>query len=390
MPPKSILYVSPAVNIFGAERRLIELIDGLDRERYTPFVLAPGNGPLVDEFKKRDVAVFVYDFRFRPLRSNPLRFIRLTAFLINLLKTNNIGLVHFNLHYFAKNFWLAILLCRLPAVVHIRSPLWCHVFEKFIMSRLMKVLCVSQAVKNAFLQKRRSDSFIRFAPGQVEVVYDGHDLNKFAKIRSGGKFRNEFGISEKERLVALIGAVDPVKGQDLLIQAAAAVSQKYPDVTYLIIGELYKTTDDKKEYFDRLKALAGQSGLNGKVIFTGYRHDIPEIIHDFDIIVQPSEHEALGGCMIEGMAAGKPVIGTNVHGTPEIIGDNEVGIVMPRRTAEDLAQAITFLLEHPEEARRKGEAGQARARRYFDMEKNNARIVAVYEEVIRSRKGVER
>jgi len=288
------------------------------------------------------------------------------------------------LHYFTSNFWLGYWLTGVPVITHIRSPLWMHIFERSVMSHQYRIIFVSNSVKNEFIQKRRSDTFVRFHPERLQVIYDGHNLAKFRDVKAGRSIREEFRIGPEEKVIILLGAIDPVKGQDLLIQAAARIVKKYPNSRYLIVGELYANTKKKVEYFDNLKAMVKQFQLEDNVIFTDYREDVPEILNSVDILVQPSVQEALGGCLIEAMASGKPVVGTPVHGIPEIIGKDESGVIMKERSADALAESLLYLLDHPDIAKERGLAGQKRAQRLFELKTNNQKIYDVYEEAINS------
>jgi glycosyltransferase involved in cell wall biosynthesis len=376
MRKTGILFISPAVNIFGAEGRLLDLIDGLDKETFHPVVLLPGHGPLEERLLEMKVTTVIYPFRCLA-RFHWIRFILITRFFIRLVKEKNIAVVHNNMHYFTNNFWLGYFLTRVAVITHIRTPLWTHLFERWVMSKQFRIICVSQAVKNIFCEKRRSDAFIHFRPEQVEAIYNGHNLTRFS-VSEDRSFREEFKLSDDEKIIILLGAIDPVKGQDLLIEAAHQIKAKHPRIKCFIIGELYKQTPEKQAYFQKLKDMIRDYGLESDVIFTGYREDVPQILHSADILVQPSAHEALGGCMIQAMASGVPVVGTPVHGSPEIIGDNEAGIVMKHTSSDALAEALLFLLDHPDIARQKGKNGRARAERLFEIRTNNQKIYDLY------------
>ncbi len=384
VPAIRIMFINSAANIFGAERCLLTILDHLDHSRFHPVVLLPHSGSLQEELEKRGVKTILYDYKFRPLKNSLRRFWDLTRFMTQLIRNERISIVHINLHYYASNFWLAFFLTKVTVVSHVRSPLWFHPFEKFVMSRHHKILFVSKAVRQKFVQKRRSDALIRFRPEQLEVLYDGHDLQKF-QLPKRDILRKEFKLDPQDRIICLIGAIDSVKGQDVLIEAAGIVNRTYPNARYFIIGSQYKHSPEKQAYALRLRIMVDELGLKGKVFFTGYRDDVPEILPEIDILVQPSSHEALGGSMLEAMCAAKPVIGFQIDAAMEVIGEEEAGIVLKERTGKSLAQALIFLLENPKEARHRGLAGQSRARRFFDIKNSNERLMQIYTQAVSKR-----
>lgn len=388
MKQVNILYISTTDNVhsFGAEQRLLDILQRLDKNRFRPVILLPRKGVFYQELEEIGLRAEVHDFRFRITQSNPIKFIKLMRYLWRLLKDKKIDLAHFNMHYYIANFWLPMALLRIPVIVHYRSYSWIDIAEKFLMARCHKLICVSHAVKQAFLQKRRSDIFIRFNEENVKVIYDGVDSQR-ASQSNNHILRKEFDIRDNEKIIALIGALDPIKGQDMAIEAFRLLLKLRSDVRLLIIGDVYFVKPLKLDYINRLKRLIEQHCLQDKVILTGYRDDVPEIIQDIDILIQPSSAEGLGTSMIESMSLGKPVIGTNVGGIPEVIGDNEAGILVQKRTPQAFADAICHLLNNPDEMQQKGLAGRERVLKYFDVHKNIKQIEDVYDEVLGIQRG---
>lgn len=380
--PKNILYLNSSAVLYGAENRLLDAIRNLDRSRYRLFALLPDNGPFADKLKELGVSILHLEYTFHISRSPLSKFLRLNWDFMCLVRKHKIDLIHANLHMKMSNFWLAFLILRKPVIVHLRSHYWTHIFEKFIICRLFKVICVSQAVKRAYLQRRRSDFFMGQRSNQAVVIYDGIDIEKFSPKPTAGEFRREFHVSPQDFLVSIIGAIDLVKGQDVLVQAAAIVIQKHPHAKFVIVGEGYEDLALHNKYYRYLIQLIKDLSLEGKVIFTGFRHDIDMLMNEIDLLVQPSEREALGTSMVEAMSCGKPVIGTAVDGIPEVIGDNEGGMLFSPRNPQELAKAINFFIENPDEARKRGLQGRARVLKMFDARENVKRIHEVYEEAL--------
>jgi L-malate glycosyltransferase len=192
----------------------------------------------------------------------------------------------------------------------------------------------------------------------------------------------ELNIPKEAFLVGIIGAIDKIKGQDLLIKAADIVIRKYPETKFLIVGELYGEYDTALKYRESLHLLVQDLGLKGKVIFHGFRKDIDDLMNELDLLVQPSEREALGTSMVEAMACGKPVIGTRIDGIPEVIGDNEGGALLDPRTPEKLAELIIYFIENRETENKKWLQRRERVLERFNIYKNIQKIHQVYEDAM--------
>jgi len=380
--PRNILYINSSAVMYGAETRLLDITQNLDRNKFRPFVLLPTSGPFEVRLKALGVTTQCLDFIFTITKSPIFRFLRLTRDFVRLARQHNIDIIHCNMHFKASNFWLAFLILRKPVIIHIRSHYYIHVFEKFMMCRVSKVICISEAVKRAFLQRRRSSYLMFHRYNQAEIVYDGIDTNKFCPKDTGGIIRKELGINPSDFLVALIGAIDRVKGQDTLIKAADIVVRKHPQAKFVIVGDIYADSPRKNKYRLDVIQLIKDLNLEKQVILTGFRNDIDIFMNEIDLLAQPSEREALGTSMVEAMACGKPVIGTNVDGVPEVVGDNEAGILLNPRTPEELAKDIIFFIENRQETEKRGRQGRERALRMFDVQKNIKLIQEIYSQTL--------
>lgn len=126
----------------------------------------------------------------------------------------------------------------------------------------------------------------------------------------------------------------------------------------------------------KLQDLAKKLEIEQHVIFTGFRSDIPAILGLLDVFVMPSLREGLGLSIIEAMLAGKPIVASNVYGIPEVVLDQETGILIPLGEPKVLADAICTLLDSHEKRREMGERGRQHAIRHFSID----RMVRAYEE----------
>src|SRR5206468_735760 len=147
----------------------------------------------------------------------------------------------------------------------------------------------------------------------------GIDLSRLAQPAHSGNLHAELGLPADAPLVAAIGRVSRLKGLEDFLAAAAIVAPRFPAARFLIIGEPSFTSRGRKivvdgSYNDELTRLAGGLGLQERVIFTGFRSDVEQILPELAVSVLPSLSEGLSNTLLESMAAGVPVVATRVGG----------------------------------------------------------------------------
>jgi glycosyltransferase involved in cell wall biosynthesis len=171
------------------------------------------------------------------------------------------------------------------------------------------------------------------------------------------------------------------KGIEYFLQAAAIVRRQCPRARFLIVGGSYF----EPEYKPALERLAANMNLSDVVVFTGERNDIPDVLQEIDISVLPSLSEGLSNSLLESMAAGLPIVATNVGGNPEIVQDGRTGLLVPPRNAEALSTAIIRILQNPDLARRFGEKGYDRVKENFALTATVQRTEDLYMTLLEER-----
>jgi glycosyltransferase involved in cell wall biosynthesis len=174
------------------------------------------------------------------------------------------------------------------------------------------------------------------------------------------RLRTELGIASTDPVIGVVGSLYPVKGHHHLLAAVPQVLRVYPQATFLIVG--------KGDLEDSLREEVMRRGLERAVRFLGYREDVPNLLSIMDIFVLPSLSEGLSLALLEAMAAGKPVVATNVGGNPELVRDGVTGFSVPPQDPDAIAGGILSLLG--DERRRKifGDNGRQRVKQYFSLE----------------------
>jgi glycosyltransferase involved in cell wall biosynthesis len=217
--------------------------------------------------------------------------------------------------------------------------------------------------------------------GKRETVYNGIDLLHFDPEINGERVRSEFNIGKHTKLIGTIGHFAPLKGFEELIEAMVEVVKRGFDVKLALIGETIYS--NSHAYRQKLVSLVDSTGLSDRVIFAGFRDNIPEILASFDIFVLPSRSEGFGRVNLEAMAMGKPVVSTNVGGIPEVVLEGVTGILVPPANPEGLAHAIMRLLNDSQLRESIGKEGRRRVEEHFSLQAHVQRIEEIYGEVLR-------
>ena len=265
--------------------------------------------------------------------------------IIYFVKQNKIDILIANL---GKEYWPATVAAKLAGIKivlfrHQLDPL--KAMTKWLINTAVdKAIAVTHAVRTVMLQSG-------VQPEKVVVVHPGQDVERF---RTSGRFRelirSELGIKEHEVVIAYAGKLHPGKGIYELLAAVHQVSTAYPHIKLMYIGD----GDDR----GKLTKEAEIIGMADKVILTGYRTDIDRLFSAMDIFALPSKgYESFGMVLIEAMAAGKAVIGTDTGGIPEIITHNVNGLLVSPGSVSELTQALASLIGDAEWRRQLADAG---------------------------------
>jgi glycosyltransferase involved in cell wall biosynthesis len=234
----------------------------------------------------------------------------------------------------------------------------------------------SVVVANSEAVKR--DVMIRegLAGEQVIVIHNGIDMTRFAGCR-GALMRQQVDIAESAQVVGVVANFISYKGHECFLAAWQRVSTAYPHAVAILIG------DGRTR--ERVERLAEELQLTGSVRFLGNRPDVPMLLAAIDILVHPSEQEGFSNAILEGMAAGRPVIATDVGGNAEAVVHEETGLLVPSGDPAALAAAIERLFAHPEMAREFGAAGRRRVEREFGMDRMTSAYERLYVDVLRKK-----
>ena len=239
---------------------------------------------------------------------------------------------------------------------------------------------ISKDVAEHHTSKRKS----RF---KGTIIHNGIDMHKFARQYEYDTIsvREELGIKPDQFMVGIIGRIDWWKGHEYFIEAIAKASKQIPSLKGLIIGALEQNVvvDLNRRYLEKLRSLVHALDLENKIIFMGARNDVPRIIASLDLVVHASSRpEPFGLVIIEGMAAGKPVVATAAGGVLDIVEDERNGLLVPCRNSDSMARAILQIISNPDRAKKMGMEAQRRVAEKFTVQHQVTAVQKLYDDIL--------
>jgi len=216
-------------------------------------------------------------------------------------------------------------------------------------------------------------------PNKFAIIPLGFDLTQFlnAEIHKG-ELRRELNIPEDILLVGIVGRLTAIKNHVMFLKSAKKVSERIANVKFVIVGG--------GELESEMRELAISLEIQDKVIFLGWRYDMPTIYADIDLVVLSSLNEGTPVTLIEAMASGKAVVSTAVGGVPDIVLDGQTGILVPSGDEEKFADAIVDLLEDAEKRKQFGKRGREFVSANYTKERLCADIEHLYLDLLFAQK----
>jgi len=212
---------------------------------------------------------------------------------------------------------------------------------------------------------------------KVEIIPNAIESNKYHGSVDRGAVRARYGVQSGEKLVLCVGRLVPQKGIEYLIQAVPGVAWRFPEAKFVMVGEGW--------YRDHLQYLAGTTGQAWRIIFTGFipDHELIALTLSADVLVIPSIYEPFGIVALEGMAAGVPVVASQIGGLAEIIEHDKTGVLVYPRNPDSIAWGINHVLSNPDHARWLAQNARKIVPKAYSGKVIAKKTVKIYEEVAR-------
>jgi len=361
----------------GGERSMLATLGAVQSAGFTPTVVAPADGPLSKELRRREVEV--QTFALRDAEANRLSQSQLREELGRLIRRRRPDLLHANSLAMGRLSGPIAAELGLPSISHLRDIIKLSSRAVADLNCHTRLLAVSEATRDFHVAGG-------LAAEKTHVLYNGVDLDRFRPRPASGYLHRQLDLPAGVPLIGTIGQICLRKGQDVLVQAAVALGNEWEDVHYLIVGERYSEKDESRRFEAELHAAAA-GALAGRLHLLGYRHDVAEILNELTLLVHPARQEPLGRVLLEAAAAGVPVVATDAGGTAEIFPPaSRSARLIPPDDPPALAAAVGELIGDQRQRRRLGEAARRRAEDAFEVNRAAAGLVRHYRDVVRDEK----
>lgn len=299
------------------------------------------------------------------------------SLFIKAIKENEINLVH--THHdlrCCKPEIIAARLAGIPCISHRHGYANYTSFDMFFSRFVASNIYISNDVSGYHISQGESRE-------KANIIHNGIMLSEFEEFHNTDQVRREFGCTSDDRLIGIIGRIDWWKGHEYFLEAVAEVSKQVSNIKCLIIGEMTAASDQNQQYWEKLHLLGKSLDLEEKIIFTGFRSDMPKVISALEVVVHASsEPEPFGLVVIEGMAAGKPVVATAAGGVLDIIEDGVSGLLVPCKDSKAMAMAILEVLSNKKKMRLIGEAARRRIAEKFTVQQQIEAVQKVYDTLL--------
>ena len=294
---------------------------------------------------------------------------------IQVIRTHKIDLVH---THSSPDAWTCGMAARLAGVRvvrsrHLSTPVKRGWSSRLVYGRLAdRVIASGKAIRDHLIQVNAADS------ASIVSIPAGIDVQRFAPVADARATRSELGLADTDFVIGIVAVLRSWKGHTHLIDAVHRLAAENVPVKLLIVGA------GPQE--DALKRKIQQLGMDSRVLMLGYRTDVPRLIGAMDCCVLPAtKNEATSQALPQALAMKTPVIATAVGGLPEVVIDQETGLLIPPGDTDSLYRALLRVHQNPAEAKQMAKRGHAHVHANFTFEHMVDRTEAVYRELVPDR-----
>jgi glycosyltransferase involved in cell wall biosynthesis len=392
---REVVFVDVSSQMSGVEFSTLYVAQQLDRASWLPLVVCAEEGDLPARCRAADVAVaLVPHARFfstgarlgKRIILNPFAVLYNIAVLVaaarplaRFLRERRSALVVTKgllAHFYGG---LAARWAGVPCVWHVQD----RVSERagqllpWVLSAAGRVLA-REIIADADSIARQLRTFV--LSNRISVIWNGVDLDEFSPQNDGTSVRKEWGVCEEDLLIGSIARLTPWKGQNVLIEAFARIADQFPKAHLVFVGSALFDTD---AYARRLKSDVVRLGIEDRVIFAGFRSDIPQVLAALDLVAHTSlEKDSSPLAVVSAMAAGKPIVCSNVDGTAELFKDGVDGLLVPSGYVDGLAERLGCLLSNAKLRTKLGNAAREKAERKLSVERFARECEAVFDRAL--------
>ena len=345
---KRILYLHSGAEMYGADQILLKIVSSIDKKEFKPIVILPNKGPLYDELIKRSIDCRIIEypiirrkyFNIKGIIEYFFSYKRSCKQILEIVKKESIDIVHANTLAVLEGTYLKRH-SNIFYISHIHEMLEKpRIVAKFLYKRQLKycdeMIVVSNAVKNHI------SKMVNKNIGKIQVIHNG--IEDYSKLQEKElKILKNNSIPKKSFVVAVIGRINAIKGQDHFIEAINYISKKNKEVYGLIIGDAFSGQEWRVE-----KLVNSINQLkNPNIIYTGFIKDIQKQYLNIDLLILPSvQNDSFPTVVLEAMSCGIPTVAYKCGGVEEMIKNGVNGYLIEQGNVEMLTKKINVLIEN--------------------------------------------
>ena len=373
-----VLHLINTLEAGGAERQLITLLEGFDRERFEHHVGVLSWGGFLAEEVRRDDSLRYVDFGFRH-RS----FLPSFARVVRYQREHGIRIVHAHLHLVGIYARIAARIAGTPVAIYtehsdVGDRPW---FERLAERALVRWTSMKITVSEE--QRRLTQQLEGFPHERVLTMSNSVPTARFAPdAPARAHTRASFGYSDEDVVVGIVGRIEERKRVPMLLRVAADLAPGHPRLRVLVVGD-----GPERE---TAAQTAAELGIADRVTFTGRRQDIASVMQAMDLLAITSSWEGLPINMLEAMSTGLPVVSTAVGAIAEVLSEARAGATVAVDDHAAFCRALAVLVENRELRAEQGRAARAHVLAHHDASLNCRRLEALYLELLGQRETTAR
>jgi len=355
-----VLIVNSADKWGGGETHVYDLVLGLQEKGIEVIVACRQESALHARLMDNQIPCFVL-----PLL-NSIDFYSVYK-IVKFISEEKINVIHAHL---SRDYWLCTMAGLFNSKVkviltrHVLFPLKRSFFHKFLLRRVSKIICVSQATKQVLAN--HPDIVVE----RLEVI---PNAIKEVKVSNVDNLKESLNIKKENIAIGVFGSIEEIKGQQDFIEMARLVHAQHPETKFYIVGH-----EKQVEYAKKIKGLAKEYGLLDHILFTGHREDAISVMRTMDIVVSVAKQDAFGLVILEAMSQGRPVVAYATHGAMEIVQNDVCGILIQVNNYQYLAEKVLELLTNDKLRREFGESGEHFVKEHFNLQVMVEKTIEAY------------
>ena len=378
-----VLHIITNMPIGGAQDNTLSTIEGLDKERYDISLMSGPKGDWKGRAQRIEgcKCIFINEMvREVHLIKDFIAFVKIFI----ALRRGKYDIVH--THSSKPGFYgrIAARLTLVPVIIHTVHGFPFHDFMPDILRQFLIILerflsRISDRLITVSKLNLQQALRLNLTPTEKLVnIYSGIDFSKFEKKFDLEKKRRDLNIPKNTKVIGFVGRLARQKGIEYFIRAMQTLLTQRVDILAIVVGD--------GELRWKSERLAEELGVTPFVKFLGFREDVPELLQLFDVYVLSSLWEGLGRALTEALYSRRPTVATAVAGVPELVRNQETGILVPPADPEALAEGIFYLLDNPDKRKKLAQNAHNLVKEEFSVEAMVRSIDVLYQEMYQSKK----